>query len=232
MKYTLWQVDIFLYKNDNHEAIKNGLVDYIKQVEASQLYDIESGVATGIKHNLKESHFNFFESPNKEVKLMYDFCHDKLRQTIEEVNSSIWQGRKSNVCTEIHESWYHITKTGGFHDTHTHSNCSWCGIYYIDSGDKYPMHERGMIPSLFGGLMEETMGGQTRFYNTATTNGYTDAGNMHLASKGTHTIVPEDGLLVIFPSHLFHSVTPYIGTESRINVAFNSRTNFYTTKEE
>ena len=31
---------------------------------------------------------------------------------------------------------YHITKTNGVHESHIHPSCSWCGIYYLQSGDE------------------------------------------------------------------------------------------------
>jgi len=38
---------------------------------------------------------------------------------------------------------------------------------------------------------------------------------------GVPTIVPQSGLLVLFPSHLQHSVKRYVGTRERIVVSFN-----------
>ena len=33
------------------------------------------------------------------------------------------------------ESWYHVTTTNGMHEPHIHPRCSWCGVYYIKSGN-------------------------------------------------------------------------------------------------
>ena len=41
---------------------------------------------------------------------------------------------QDGIC-EVTESWYHITKTNGMHESHIHPGCSWCGVFYIQSGD-------------------------------------------------------------------------------------------------
>jgi hypothetical protein len=38
---------------------------------------------------------------------------------------------------------------------------------------------------------------------------------------GSITIAPRNGLMLIFPGDLLHSVSPYVGSGARISVAFN-----------
>ena len=99
------------------------------------------------------------------------------------------------------ESWYHVTKTNGMHEPHIHPSCSWCGIYYLKSGNDDSGH--------------------TVFENP-TKSTYIDRGNLFLNNMSTIRIKPQDGLLVLFPSYLSHYQALYKGTEDRIVVAFNA----------
>lgn len=94
------------------------------------------------------------------------------------------------------DSWFHVTNDGGFHDAHYHSGCSWCGIYYVQTGESGTRTEGG-APN-----------GGNRFYSPlATGGGYRDLGNEY---PGTTYLDPpvRDGLLILFPSYLLHSALP------------------------
>ena len=98
----------------------------------------------------------------------------------------------------------HITKTNGMHEPHIHPGCSWCGIYYIQSGDNDSGH------TVFENPIKST---------------YIDHGNLFLNNMNIVRIKPEDGMLVVFPSCLNHYQALYEGVEDRIVVAFNSTIN-------
>jgi uncharacterized protein (TIGR02466 family) len=109
------------------------------------------------------------------------------------------------VAVSIHESWVHITRDRGYHDTHTHPNCSWCGVYCVEQGDSSATPRNGT----------------TRFDSPIETS-YMDMGSDAYVT-GSMWVCPEDGLLVLFPSYLHHSATPYTGTRDRVVIAFNAR---------
>jgi hypothetical protein len=69
--------------------------------------------------------------------------------------------------------------------------------------------------------------GITRFYGPHTeyqAGGHGDLGNYYLQYH-THDSYPEDGKLVIFPSHIKHMVFPYYGDKDRIIVSFHAQVN-------
>ena len=158
----------------NTEIIDD-LKSYIMSLETK---GIESKVAVKIKHNLIESDFNLFHHDNDIIK-----------------KTSQWVGN----C--VAETINHITKTNGMHEPHIHPRCSWCGIYYIKSGNDDSGH--------------------TVFENP-TRSTYVDRGNLYLNNISTVRIKPRDGMLVLFPSYLSHYQAMYKGTEDRIVIAFNS----------
>ena len=186
----IFQTPIAYYENI---GLSNVLKSYILSKETK---GIESEVAPDIKHNLVESKFDFLYEKIRKVedtKLWIDKC---LKETINTI-------QMENIDYDItyNESWYHITKTNGMHESHIHPSCSWCGVYYIQSGDGDS--------------------GNTVFENPIRST-YIDRGNQYLNNLSTVRIKPQDGLLVIFPSYLNHYQALYKGTEDRIVIAFNA----------
>ena len=74
------------------------------------------------------------------------------------------------------------------------------------------------------------LNGVTRFYGPNMeygAAGHGDWGNYYLHDHAL-TRYPEDGALVIFPSHLKHMVFPYKGEQDRVIVSFHAQVNSKT----
>ena len=188
--HATFQVPMAYYEN---KELNNTLSAYIlsKEVEG-----IESNVAPNIKHNLVESKFNFLNGDAMIIKDTKNWIDGCIKQTINTI-----QMESIDYDITYKESWYHVTKTNGMHESHIHPGCSWCGIYYLQSGD--------------------LGSGETVFENPVKST-YIDRGNLYLNNMSQYRVKPQDGLLVIFPSFLSHYQAMYKGTEDRIVVAFNA----------
>jgi uncharacterized protein (TIGR02466 family) len=101
------------------------------------------------------------------------------------------------------EAWANVSQRGDSNVAHIHGGCPWSGVYYVasDSG-----------PGIRGNLV------------------FTDPRTAALMVvhpynpfKGANSIslAPEPGLMVVFPSFLYHSVEPYQGDGPRISIALN-----------
>ena len=185
-----FQIPMAHYENNN---ITNTLSAYILSKETK---GIESNIASSIKHNLVESNFDFLYGYAMIVKDTKEWIDNCIKNTINTI-----QMEDIDYNITYNESWYHVTKTNGMHEPHIHPSCSWCGIYYIQSGDGDSGH------TVFENPVKST---------------YIDRGNLFLDHMHTLRIKPQDGLLVIFPSYLSHYQAIYKGTEDRIVVAFNA----------
>ena len=179
----------------NYE-LTNALKSYILSKNTK---GIESNCTPDLKHNLIESNFNFFD----EDELVVQQTAKWIKKCLKEVINTV-QSEKVDYSIRFTESWYHITKTNGMHEPHTHLGCSWCGIYYVQSGDE------GSGETVFRSPIEST---------------YIDRGNLYLDDRRTIRLIPKDGYLVIFPSYLIHHQALYKGDKDRIVVAFNSTIN-------
>tara|TARA_A100001035_G_C27587646_1_gene410494 strand:- start:81 stop:686 length:606 start_codon:yes stop_codon:yes gene_type:complete len=189
----VFQIPMAQYENKD---LISELKDFILSKDSQ---GIESNVAPLIKQNLIESKFNFFQDETPIVRKTAQWIASCLKKTINTI-----QMEDVDYNFVFNESWYHITKTNGMHEPHTHPRCSWCGIYYIQSGDGDSGH--------------------TVFENP-TRSTYVDRGNLYLNNMSTIRVKAEDGKLIFFPSFLSHYQSLYEGTKDRIIVAFNISVN-------
>ena len=191
--HAVYQIPMAYYENKE-------LIDELKKyILSKNSQGIESKIAFGLKTNLIESKFDFFNHDVDIVKSTAYWIGDCLKKTINTI-----QMETIDYRINFNESWYHITKTNGMHEPHIHPGCSWCGIYYIQSGNNDS--------------------GYTVFENPIKST-YIDHGNLFLNNMNIVRIKPEDGMLVVFPSYLNHYQALYKGVEDRIVVAFNSTIN-------
>ena len=179
----------YYYNTDLIDDLKS----YILSLETK---GIDSNVSVNIKHNLVESNFGLFLDDTKVIKDTANWIGRSIRKTVNAI-----QQEDIGYNIQFNESWYHITKTNGMHEPHIHPSCSWCGVFYIQSGDKDSGHT---------------------VFNNPITSTYIDRGNLFLNNISTLRVPAEDGKLILFPSYLSHYQSLYKGTDDRIVVAFNA----------
>lgn len=146
---------------------------------------------------------------------LFSFISERVMEITSHMNGEIWQHSQSKkINMNVVAAWFQIQNGYGYHETHTHGNCSWSGIYYVQVDDD---KKRESHPQL------GVANGLTRFYGhhaDVIGGAFMDSGNLYLQS--THfDSKPEEGVLCIFPSHLKHMAMPYMGDKDRIIVSFN-----------
>ncbi len=112
--------------------------------------------------------------------------------------------------TLSNHTWFHMTRHAGFFVSHNHALASWSAVYCVKDGSDSSGAPRGGLLRLF-----DTRNGA---------DAYQDAANRRLRrpfAVGNLDLQLQAGQLVVFPSYLFHEVTPYYGTDVRITVASN-----------
>lgn len=174
---------------------KNIALDLKKYIKSLNTKGIESNIAPQLKHNLKESTFDFFHDKESAVQNSIAYIGECIKYSI-----NILLDEEEDYKILFTDSWYHIGSTNSSHETHGHSNCSWCGIFYLQAGDK-------------------DCGGHTVFISPVYSN-YHDLISVH-HSENSIRIIPEDGKLILFPSYVQHYQATYTGKKNRIMVGFN-----------
>lgn len=101
--------------------------------------------------------------------------------------------------------WATICRTGAYHAPHCHPDSAWSGVYYVEAGSDNP---------------ERPLSGVLEFLDPrAAIETVTAPGDPYGSPL---RVRPRTGLLVVFPSWLYHWVHPYTGSTPRIAVSFNA----------
>jgi len=110
-------------------------------------------------------------------------------------------------------AWANIVRDGSYHKIHNHPDCDWSGVYYVATGAPDPSGppENGMIE-----FLDPRMGS-------------TQPGLRGPEALPKLRVPPEAGLMLVFPSWLYHYVNTFHGTGERISIAFNVKLRFRAT---
>jgi len=206
----LWPVSILTRKFGKYQQVNPQLIE---------LFERHRKAHPGPPGPVYVSADNFAaESENPTIQALQKFIMDGVFEIAAEVNGPYWS-KNQTINVHLTGLWFQISNQYGFHETHVHGNCSWSGVYYVQSGDS----SKGPDDLAANGQPN----GITRFYGPNTeyqAGGHGDLGNFYLQNH-TFDSYPEDGKLVIFPSHLKHMVFPYFGAQDRIIVSFHAQVN-------
>lgn len=151
-----------------------------------------------------------------EFQALVGFIAQALQSTVKQANAGVWpQGRKA-LQLELTGVWFQIQNGAAFHDIHTHGNCSWSGVYYVQVDAPQQREAHAELGAL---------NGATRFYSPLFPllgGAHMDMGNSWL-QQATLDVAPREGELVLFPAFLPHKALPYSGEKDRIVISFNAQ---------
>lgn len=155
-----------------------------------------------------ESRFNLFRWPQECVQELRRFMLDTVAHAVLAL-TTLTQADLARLTFQNH-TWFHITRHAGSFVAHNHPMASWSAVYCVRAGEEVPDHPGSGI---------------LRFFDPrAGANAYVDAANESL--KAPYRVHMADfrlteGQILVFPSYLFHEVTPFYGRDVRITVASN-----------
>jgi uncharacterized protein (TIGR02466 family) len=155
-----------------------------------------------------ESHFNLFRVQDPAVQELKGFCWNQLLFLIARLNA--YDLPTVNRLQIFNDSWFHITRRGGFFGLHNHPNASWSGVYCVDPGKSDANNQGSGLLSFVSPMLVSGM--------------YKDAANTKMKLPYGSVLAQLSlaaGQLVMFPSWLLHDVKPFEGDGERITVAFN-----------
>lgn len=146
------------------------------------------------------SHPDFLNKPDPAVSSFKTWLNWALRRIINTTaGANTFQGRLSV------SAWATICRTGAYHAPHCHPDSAWSGVYYVDPGTDSP---------------DQPLSGVLEFLDPrAGVEAVTAPGDPY---GEPFRVRPQAGLLVVFPSWLYHWVHPYTGERPRIAISFNA----------
>lgn len=202
-----WGTPIVEVENPDHSSIKASLVRHCYDRCRRDERRVGNSVGALADVGLGGDAFDLFRDKDAAIQSLKAFCSDALLAMLIQLDQQ-FEARACgslNPRIDLHESWVRITKDGGFHEPHTHQNCSWCGIYFVDVGDS----------------SIDPPNGANQFFPPFV-HTYQDLGTK-IWPLETVTVRPREGTLVLFPSYIRHSAAPYRGLNDRVIIAFNAR---------
>ena len=102
-------------------------------------------------------------------------------------------------------AWATVCRAGAYHAPHSHPDSAWSGVYYVDPGADSP---------------DRPLSGVLEFLDPrAGVEAVTAPGDPYGEPL---RVRPQAGLLVVFPSWLYHWVHPYTGETPRVAISFNA----------
>jgi len=155
-----------------------------------------------------ESRFTLFRWPDPCVQELRRFMLDSVLRAVIEA-TSLRAEDLSRLKFQNH-TWFHISRYGGSFIAHNHPMASWSAVYCVRAGEK---------------VHEQPSSGLLRFFDPRQgAEAFSDPASERLRppyAVRSLELRLAAGDLVIFPSYLFHEVTPFYGHDMRITVAAN-----------
>jgi uncharacterized protein (TIGR02466 family) len=155
-----------------------------------------------------ESRFNLFRWPDRCVQELRSFMLDAVARMVMETGP-LRPHDLARLQFQNH-TWFHISRYAGSFVAHNHPMASWSAVYCVRPGESPP---------------DQPNSGVLRFLDTRPgAAAYLDPANASLHRP--FALRPLEvrltaGQLIIFPSYVFHEVTPFYGRDTRITVATN-----------
>jgi uncharacterized protein (TIGR02466 family) len=147
-----------------------------------------------------QSNCNWVESPEN------IFYKNYIEGRVQNIMDKQFKISKKHLI-KFANCWISINKKGNFNDIHTHPQAVFSGVFYV----KCPNHNSGEIN--FINERKHVDYTSIESIDSEITSGY------NLASG--YWIAPEEGMMIIFPSSIPHSVGVNNTDEDRISISFN-----------
>ncbi|MDH5424152.1 MAG: 2OG-Fe(II) oxygenase family protein [Gammaproteobacteria bacterium] len=209
--HMLWPTPLLRKKFEQHEAVNAELVKLFYQHKSNDTHAVADAPIYSSSDDL------LMRYDNAALNQLFAFISQSVFEISSQMNAEIWkhsQSKKMNM--EVVGAWFQIQNGHGYHETHTHGNCAWSGVYYVQVDDDEKRESNKALGA---------RNGITRFYShqmDVIGGGYMDSGNLYLQNTAFDS-KPQEGVLCVFPSHLKHMAMPYIGDKDRIIISFNAQ---------
>jgi uncharacterized protein (TIGR02466 family) len=150
-----------------------------------------------VKSNFIGWHSKDFNLNDQTSKNFIQAIKKNINTALSDMN---WDLSKQDV--KIKSLWAIVNEEGAFNQRHHHGNSDISAAYYVSAYDNC---------------------GEIVFYDPRPAPVYKHpiSKNPNILNASVNSIKPEEGLLVLFPSYLEHSVNPNKSKHKRIVISFN-----------
>ena len=197
----LWPTLFGSFHNPDHSNIKNQLIKYFEEYKKKN----PVGRRSGENYKLYESNYDLHLQKSEVIdNLFKNFVARSFLATAKEANKEyLHLVGNSELGVTFIDSWFIHYEKGGFVTPHSHGQCSWCCVYYVQIGKDASKRNGG-----------------TYFQKPVPSRVTLDFGSYYNNFLNADS-QPDEGKMYIWPSHLMHGSYPYDGAEDRIIISAN-----------
>ena len=195
-----WSTYVGEFYNPDHDQIKKKLLtffeDYKKKHPSSRKGDEN--------FNLYESRYDLHQESNQDLQKVLQFISKSVFSAYQEASKAyiLERGRDKKYRVDIGASWFITYESGGFVSPHTHDNCSWSCVYYVQSGKDSNKKNGATWLSAPHSRLSSDIGSESFQHQLK-------------------NFEPIEGKLVVWPSYIIHGSYPYIGKVKKTILSAN-----------
>ena len=195
-----WPTFVGEFYNPEHDQIKKKLLAYFEDYKKKQ----PSSRKSNENFNLYESRYNLHEEGNQDLQKVLQFISKCVFSVFQEASKGyiLERGRETKYRILIRDSWFISYENGGFVAPHTHDNCSWSCVYYVQAA-KDANKKNGAT-----------------FLERPNSRSKSDLGSESFQHQ-LENFEPIEGKLVVWPSYVIHGSYPYIGKVKKTVISAN-----------
>lgn len=205
-----WATPLLRRSLPDHETVNAGLLELFGEHRAQHPGPPGANVYSSADDLLQR-----YRHPA--LQRLFGFVSESVFEVAAAMNQEAWRrAGAGKLQMHVVGAWFQVQNRYGFHDIHSHGNCSWSGVYYVQIDPPERRREHGELGAL---------NGATRFYSPRFDllgGAHMDLGNAYLQESHVD-VEPEAGTLIVFPSWLNHKAMPYDGERDRVIVSFNAQ---------
>ena len=209
---SLWPTPLLRKTFSEAEAVNAELLKlFYAQKEAA----VKGAESSGTVYSSPDDLLRRYDHPA--LGQLFTFISESVFEAASAANAHIWHTlQPGRLSMHVVGAWFQIQNRYGFHDIHSHGNCSWSGVYYLQIDESERRREHPHLGA---------QNGLTRFYSPRFDllgGAHMDLGNAYL-QESHYDAEPEAGDLIVFPSWLNHKALPYDGERDRVILSFNAQ---------
>ena len=195
-----WSTVVGEFYNPDHDQIKKKLLvffeDYKKKQPSSRISNENFG--------LYESSYNLHQDNNQDLQKIFQFISRGVFSVFQQASKGyiLERGKEIKYRVIIKDSWFITYENGGFVAPHTHDNCSWSCVYYVQSA-KDPNKKNGAT-----------------YLQSPNARLKSDLGSESY-QHSLKNFEPIEGKLVIWPSYIVHGSYPHLGEVKKAIISAN-----------
>ena len=148
-----------------------------------------------------QSSRDIFTWPHPEIKQLFRWVVEAVQSMTRFTAGTVDVSDKVDA-----QGWANVSGYGAYNKPHIHSGCMWSGVYYVDAGTQ-PQNNPD------SGVIE--------FMDPRAAINVLPIPGMPFSDK--FRVEPQSGMILLFPSWMYHYVNAYQGEGVRISISFNVR---------